>query len=120
MNYLKKYGHITLIWSSAIMIYLLILTMLNYFQVIKFNNIIKINFIAIAIITFIIGIMTGRTSTKKGYIEGLKIGSLIVLLLFFLNLIFLRSFNLHIFIYYLTIIISSTFGSMVGINLKKK
>ena len=120
MNYLKKYGKVILMWSIVIIVYLLLLTLLNYFQIIKFNNIIKINFIAIAIITFIFGIMTGKTSTKKGYIEGLKTGALIVILLFLLNLLFLRNFNLHIFIYYITIIISSTFGSMVGINLKRK
>ena len=69
---------------------------------------------------FIFGIMNGKTSVKKGYIEGLKLGGLIILILMILNLIFYRKFSLNIFIYYLIIIASSTFGSVIGINLGKK
>ena len=120
MNLLKKYGRIILLWSTIIILYLITLTILNYTQIMKLETITKINFISVSIITFILGILTGKTSSKKGYIEGLKAGTLIVLLLFLLNIIFIRKFNLYIFIYYLTLLSSSTFGSMIGINLKKK
>lgn len=120
MNLLKKYGKIVLLWSTITILYLIILTILNYTQLMKLETITKLNFIFVSVITFILGILTGKSSTKKGYIEGLKIGSLITTLLFLLNIIFIRNFNLHIFIYYLTLLISCTFGSMIGINLKKK
>ena len=120
MNLLKKYGKIMLIWFIALLFYTLILTLLNYFQVIKFENIIKLNFTITSIITFILGIITGKTTSKKGYIEGLKLGSLITSIFLLLNIIFIRNFSLHIFVYYLTIVASATFGSIIGINLKKK
>ena len=120
MNYLKKYSKIIFTWSIIIIIYLIILTLLNYFQIMKFNTIIKLNFIIVSIITFILGILTGKKTTKKGYIEGLKIGGIIMGLLFVLNLIFIRRFSLYTFAYYLTLLASATFGSMIGINLKKK
>ena len=120
MNLLKKYGRIIILWSIIIILYLIILTILNYTQVMKLETITKLNFISVSVITFILGILIGKSSPKKGYIEGLKIGTLIILLLFLLNIIFIRNFNLHIFIYYLTLLASSTFGSMIGINLKKK
>ena len=86
MNLLKKYGRIILIWSTIIILYLIILTILNYTQVMKLEPLTKLNFISVSIITFILGILTGKSSTKKGYIEGLKIGALIILLLFLLNI----------------------------------
>jgi len=120
MQYLKKYGKIIIVWLLISIIYSITLTLLNYFQLFKFDTIIKINFIIVSFITFLLGILIGKNSSKKGYIEGLKIGSLIILILLLLNLIFIRNLNLYIFIYYLTLIASSTLGSMVGINLKKK
>lgn len=120
MNLLKKYGKIMLIWTISLLVYILTLTLLNYFQFIKFENIIKLNFTIVSIITFIFGIIMGKTSTKKGYIEGLKLGGLIIFIFILLNIIFIRNFSLHIFVYYLTIIASATFGSIIGINLKRK
>ena len=119
MNKLKKYGKISLIWISFLIIYLLLLTILNYTQVLKFSSIIKVNFVIIAIIVFIFGILNGKATEKKGYLEGLKLGSIISLSFLLLNLLFIRKFSLSIFIYYLVIIVSTTFGSMLGINLRK-
>lgn len=119
MNKLKKYARISLIWLGVLLAYVFILTILNYTQILKFNSIIKLNFFMIAIITFIFGILNGKTSAKKGYIEGIKMGLIIIALLFILNLIFYRTFNLSTFIYYIVILASSMFGSMIGINLKK-
>lgn len=120
MNKLKKYIKLSSTWSVFLLLYLIVLTLLNYTQILKFNSIIKVNFVVISIVSFIFGILNGRVSTKKGYIEGLKLGSIISFSLFLLNIIFIRKFSLSIFIYYLVIIVSTTFGSMIGINLKKK
>jgi putative membrane protein (TIGR04086 family) len=71
------------------------------------------------VLTFILGIINGKKASKKGYLEGLKLGSIIILILLIFNLIFIRKFSLNTFVYYLVIIASTTIGSMIGINLRK-
>ena len=117
---LKKYVKLSITWFGFLLLYLFLLTILNYTQMLKLSSIIKLNFVFISIVTFVFGILNGKNTEKKGYLEGLKLGSIISLSLFLLNLIFIRKFSLSIFIYYIVIIISTTFGSMLGINLKKK
>lgn len=117
---LKKYATKVLTWITSLVFYILLLMVLNYTGILKFKMIIKFNFIIIAAITFIFGIFNGKKCPKKGYIEGLKQGGLIVLILTILNIIFIRKFSLNILIYYLIIIISSIIGCIIGINLKKK
>lgn len=121
MNYIKKllkpfiYIFITLILS------LLLLTTLNYFDVINQNTstIIKI---LIPIISFFIGsFILGKNSNKKGWLEGLKLSSILILLFILLNyIIFKQSFQLKSIIFYITLIISSILGSIIGINKKNK
>ena len=101
-------------------IYLFVLVLLNYFQVLNFKTITKINFIVMSLLMFILGLYGGKRTAKKGYLEGLKLGFIIVFILLILNLVFIRIFNLNILVYYLIIIMSSMFGSMIGINLKRK
>lgn len=120
MDKVKKYGKTLLYWTIFFIIYLILLVILNYTQILKFNTITKINIVVIAIMTFLFGIHSGKQSEKKGYKEGLKQGLLIIGILLILNIIFIRKFSLSIFTYYLIILLSSIFGSMIGINLKKK
>ena len=106
-------------WLFYLFGYVVILMLLNYTKLFTYSTIIKINYICVGVILLIFGILTGRTCDKKGYIEGLKISSIIVLILLILNIIFLRVFSLKNFIYYILIIMSFTIGSIIGINLKK-
>lgn len=119
MEKIKKYLKPTVMWILFVVLYIVILSILNYLNVTKLNMVVKINFAAVAIITLLFGISSGKKTSKKGYLEGLKLGAFIIILLFLLNLIFFRKFNLQILLYYLVIIASSTIGSMIGINLKR-
>ena len=85
-------------------------------------NTTSILFIILMMILFlIIGYKYGKKADKKGYIEGLKIGFSLILVLLFINLIFYNSnFSLERVIYYIILILSSIFGSMIGINKKEK
>lgn len=119
VNNLKKYSKFLIIWTVLLMIYIFLLLILNYTGLLKYSVIVKFNFIIIAIMSFILGVFMGKKTTKKGYLEGLKIGLIITIILFILNLIFYRSINLNTFVYYLIIVVGSIFGSMLGINLKR-
>lgn len=68
-----------------------------------------------------IGFKFGQTADKKGYIEGIKVGISLIFILIIINLLFYRTgFTTSRIIYYFVLILSSIFGSMIGINKKEK
>ena len=118
MKYLKNLGKSLLITIIIMFVLTFICTLLNYFDIInsKYLSIFKI-----IIPLFSLGVggfFLGRKSNKKGFLEGLKFGFIVTILILIFNLIF--GFNLTIkdLIFYLALILSSMFGSMLGINTK--
>ena len=108
---------ISLIYIVSILLFLtLILTIFNYFSIINNTSIFKILMPIIS--TFMGGLIIGIKSNKKGFIEGLKLGSIFILILLILNII-LFHFKFKSLLYYLILIITTTLGSMMGINIKK-
>lgn len=116
MKYLK-----TIIFEFIVLLVLTLLTTIfYYFNLIDSgaNNIFKIiSFIVIFILT---GIYIGKNSTKKGWLEGLKISGINILLFLIIALISRYGFNLRQFIYYLILTLTTVLGSMAGINFRKK
>ena len=69
---------------------------------------------------FIFGFKTGKKASSKGYIAGLKIGGLFLLILIIINLFSARAFlNITTIIYYVVLLLSSTLGGSLGINKKE-
>lgn len=97
-----------------------LITVLNYFNIFTSNltNIIKL--IIVIVSMFIGAFLLGKKTLKKGYIEGIKYSILFIVLLVIINLLFVKEFNVKSIIYFLIIIISSTFGSMLGIKNKSQ
>ena len=72
------------------------------------------------LVFFIFGFKSGKKASNKGYIAGLKIGGLFLLILIIINLFTtLEFFNITTIIYYVLLILSSTFGGSIGINKKE-
>lgn len=121
MNYLKKIGISLLYIIGFILILTFLITLLNYFNIIS-KNVVSVFKIIIPIVSlFIGGFVTGKRSSQKGWLEGLKL-SLIFLFIFILfNYLGLKN-NIEFknLLYYLIIIISTCFGSMLGINYNKE
>lgn len=119
MKYLKRLG-ITYGWIFIIFFSLtLIITILSYFNLFN-DSIISFLKIMIPIISlFIGGLIIGRHSLKKGWLEGLKIGLLFSIISFFISLLFFK-YNFHFsnLLFYIIITTSSILGSMIGINYK--
>ena len=106
---IKKYYFNYFIWFVSL---ILVLTILSYFNIIN-KNIINIAKITIPIIIiFIYSVKSAKKTTMKGYLNGLLFGSLIVITMFILNLIFYRIFHFKQFIYYIILLLTSTLGSM--------
>lgn len=117
MKYLKAF----LITIGIFLLITLISSTLSYFNIINdtFNNILKI--ISIIGGTFIGGIYIGLKSENKGYLEGIKIGGIILLFMISLSYLgFDNNFNIMNIIYYLVLFIISIVGSIIGINKKKE
>lgn len=70
---------------------------------------------------FIFGIKSGKRANNKGYLAGLKIGGLFLLLLIIINLFTNRViFSISTLIYYIVLILASVLGGMLGINKKEQ
>ena len=116
VKYLKSIFYILI----SILIFGLLITILNYFNIINSNTINYLKLISI-IISFIIGgIDIGRKGTNKGYLEGLKIAAISIVILLLLNILgFNKGISIDTIIYYLIITISTVLGSIIGINKKR-
>lgn len=116
LNYLKYIGiFILFIIGIALITSLINLTGLNT------NLINKLAIILTALSFFIISAMASKNFNEKGYILGIKLGLLFVLLMVFINLIFFKSsFSIDRIIYYIILVFSSILGGSFGKNLKIK
>lgn len=119
MNYIKKLGKSLLIGIITFTILLILVTLLSYLNVIKGNTITIFNLLIPLISIFASAFILGKKTNKKGWLEGLKIGLIFILILLIFNIFIYNNFQTKNLIYYTIILISSIFGSMVGIIKKK-
>lgn len=101
----------------TIFLFTFLLTLIAYFNLLN-PKIISISRQIVPLLTVtIISYNLGKKAEKKGYIEGIKFGSLI-LLLFTALIIILDKYQLKTLLYDLIFLLASTLGSMIGINRK--
>lgn len=120
MKYLKKYGVILLKFLGFLVVGSLFISVLYYF--LFSTKVVQIlSFIYLLLVFFLFGYKGGKKAENKGFLAGLKIGGLFLLVLFVLNLIVTGfRFKTTSFIYYFLLLIVSVLGAMFGINTKKK
>lgn len=118
MNYLKKLGRVTITTLLSIIILGFILTIFYYFNIIDNNiyNIMKLIIILASI--FVNSFILGKISTKYGFVEGLKLGAIILVIMLIMKIISGSSFDIRTFIYSIIILLTSSIGSVIGINKK--
>ncbi len=118
MNYLKKIIISLLFTFSSIFILTFLFTMFNYFDIIG-NKTMNISKIIIPLFSVAIGgFIIGKNSLKNGWLEGIKLGLIVIIVIIIGNLILKQSLNIKDLIFYLLLLISGIFGSMFGINTK--
>lgn len=106
--------------------YLLFLILITFFC--SLLNLLGVNstitnfilFIFNALAFLVLGYKNGNVAKDKGFLHGLKIGAIMLVILFIIN-IFLsqKVFTLSLGIYYLILLLCATFGGMLGISKKK-
>ncbi|MEG0826557.1 MAG: TIGR04086 family membrane protein [Bacilli bacterium] len=123
MNFIKKNSKGLSCAIASFIILTFIMTLLNYTGLIKYNTVNIIELLIIFISIFIGSFVVGRNSTKKGWLEGLKFSFVFLIILIVFNYLgFNVKFQIKNLLYYFILIISSIFGSMIGIcfNITKK
>lgn len=115
IKYLKSILYIFI----SVLLFAILIGTLSYFNILG-NSPIKIfELIAIIVSTFIGGLYLGKNSSKRGFLEGLKIGLFMVIFLFCLKFFgFNEMFSISNLIFYIIVIISPIIGSVIGINKK--
>ena len=120
MQYLKKIGKFILFTLISIILLGLMLNALYYFDIISNNvyNIMKM--VIILVILFINSLLLGKSSSKYGIVEGLKLGAIFLLFMVIIKLIIKSPFDIRTFIYSIIILLTTSIGAVIGINKKTK
>ena len=117
LNKLKSYFKVILIGLLFMLVFAFLLGVLQNFNLFYGKASEVFMFIYMAILFFIIGFLVGKKATHKGYLEGIKISLSLIFILIVINVLFYQTgFSLERTIYYFILILSSTLGSMIGIN----
>ena len=103
-----------------ILIYILVITTISYLNILSYKTISILNYIYLLLISLISGIKIARLSNKKGYLYGSLIGIIFSITLILLSLLLNNKLSLKSLIYYTTLILTSSFGGIIGINTKKQ
>ena len=100
--------------------YLLIfLLVISLFSTLNYKIISIISYIFVAALSLVSSIKYSKKSNKRGYISGLLIGVVFTITLFIASLLLTKAISLKGIIYYTSLILNTTIGGMIGINLKK-
>lgn len=113
---MKKYLKVVLVPLIFLIVFPLILSIINLFDV-EIPKIIYL--ISVMIMTLITGIFLGLITSKKAYLKGIALGSSMSLLMFLLSIILKAKYSIYSLIYYLIIIVAATLGTIIGITKKR-
>lgn len=121
MNNIKNLGISLLISILCLLLLTFLLTTCSYFNIIG-GTFVKILKIIIPIFSlFAGGFYSGKMALKRGWLEGIKLGGAMTLLLLLFNYLALRyHFKADYLLYIVILFVSSILGSMIGINFKKE
>ena len=118
MEIIKKYTIHFLLTILSIFLCILLTTTLYYFNIIP-NNIYELCKLLLILLPLLVSsILLGKKATQKGFLEGMKLGGLIIILFTLISLITKQDIKLRIILYDGIILLTSILGGMIGINKK--
>lgn len=114
MKYLKFLGYV----FGLIIVLTLFITILNFIGLIK-GDLLNIFKLIIPLVSlFVGGFIIGKNSVNKGWLNGIKIGVISIIIFVLISLISKANIGIKNIIYYLILLSVSIFSSMVGISKK--
>ena len=111
VNYLKTY----LLFFIILIIYLLLVSLFKYLELFNYNTINIINYIFLIIMFFLLGFKISKIEKKKGYLNGFLISTFLIILFSLISLV-INKINFSSLVYYLTLILSSIIGGIMGVK----
>ena len=121
MTYMKNLGIAFGVIIGSLLGVTLIVTLLHYINWIGSKTLSVLEIITPLLSLFIGGFIIGKNSKQKGWFEGLKLGGLFLTLLILFQYLGLRiHFSVKTILFYILLLVSCVFGSMLGINKKAK
>ena len=116
LNYLKALLYIII----PLLVLNIVMTILYFFNIIGNSSINYLKLIIVLLSMIIGGIYIGSKANKKGWLEGIKISIVVIILLFLISYLgFDKGISIKSVVYYFLITISSMLGSIIGINKRK-
>ena len=120
MAYIKSTGKVLGFSFLIILAFTFFITILSYFDLLNYKVINILKLLTVIISLFVSGLIVGKKSLAKGWLEGLKFAGIFVVLIVIFNYLGVRQeFDTNDLIYYIILLVTGIFGSVVGINLKK-
>lgn len=120
MKYVKYYG-LTLLKFLGFLLGGSVFLSLLYYLLLPTKVVNVLSYLYILIVFLAFGYKMGKHTENRGFLEGLKIGFLLLLILFFFNLLlFQTGFQMIRILYYLSLLFASVVGATIGINQKKE
>lgn len=113
INYLLYIKYIG-IYFLAIIVTSFILAAGSSLNILSLKIIEILTILVPAVMLLILGFKIGKRTRKKGFIEGILYGIIILILTFLLSILFDNTMEIKNVLYYLIIIASSMLGSMFG------
>lgn len=115
-RYLRGIGFIL----GSFVIFLILLSLGYYLNLFSSNVVSYLKLLFPVLSMMLGGFFIGKRSKQKGWLEGIKLGILLLVLFFLLSYLgFGIGLNLKMFFYQLILLLSCIFGSILGINRQK-
>lgn len=119
MKNIKTYLKYLLISIIFLLVGLLLISTLYYFDIIGSNFATYSRIIYLLLIVFITSYILGKQTDKNGYLTGIKIGLLYILVFALVGIVlFTPKVHLRVVIYYIIILLTAILGSIIGIQKK--
>lgn len=116
---LLSYLKILLFYGVSIVSFLLIVSIIYYFEIVNYKVLYIISYVFMLILHLLVGFKVSRFERKKGYLNGFISGVVFTLVYLLISLI-LKDNTTSSYIYYLTLILSSIVGGISGVPNEKR
>lgn len=121
MNYIKNIFISAFVSIIFIFVLTFLLTIFNYFNFINDGFLSFFQILNLSLSIFVGSFLIGKNSLKKGWLEGIKFGFFLLVIMFLINyLIFEVHIGFKFILFNIIILVVSMFGGMVGISFRKE
>lgn len=114
INYFKSISMFLIVFF----VYLLLISIIGYFELFNYKTINIINYIVMIVLFFLLGHKTAHMEQSKGYLNGFLV-SLVLVIVFLIISLFISKIGFPNIVYYMSLILSSVIGGIVGVKEKK-